>query len=232
MNVRLLIRTGLFCASSMLVAATATAGGRPDYDNRSWFGHLDLGMIEPQSRTADILDSDWTLSGGAMFWPSEWPIGLNFDVGYSNPDFSGSAINALNDYVSQDPGTTGRIDDGDVQNWQATVNAVWGPGESGNGVYFTGGIGYYHFEATFTEVGLVYYPPVCDPWYWWCYPGGIGTGNIIRGRESTSEIGYNVGLGYSFEVGLMQMFVEATWHEIPTAESEINYIPITFGFRW
>lgn len=226
------LRAGAVCAALLLTTSAAQAGGRPDYDSRSWFGHLDLGMIEPQSRTADILDSDWTLSGGATFWPSDWPVGLMFDVGYTDLDLTASAINALNDAASQDPNTTGYIDDGDVRTLQLTVNAIWGPGESSQGVYFTGGLGYYHLKAKVSEVGLVYYPPFCDPWFWWCYPGGIGSANIIRGEESTGEIGYNLGIGYSFDVGVSQMFIELSYHEIPTANTEMTYMPITFGWRW
>ena len=223
---------GMLCAASILAAGPAAAGGRPDYDSRSWFGHFGGGWIEPQSRTSDAFDSDFTLRGGAMFWPANSPVGLNIDFAWSELDLSSEAISRLNDYVGMNPDTTGSIDDGDMRNLQLTFNAVWGPGDSSQGVYLTGGVGYYHLETTLTEAGLVYYPPYCDPWFWWCYPGGIGPGNIIRGHDTSSEIGYNVGIGYTFDVGVNQMFIEASYHSISTELSDIEYVPITFGFRW
>ncbi|MGW8367653.1 MAG: hypothetical protein ACWGPN_03105 [Gammaproteobacteria bacterium] len=229
---RSLALAGALCAASILAAGHAVAGGRPDYQTRSWFGHFGGGWMEPQSDSADIIDSDWTLRGGAMFWPVNSPVGLNIDFAYSNPDLTAETIRRLNDYVSSNPDTTGRIDNGDVQNLQLTFNAVWGPGDSSRGIYLTGGVGYYRLETTVGQVGLVYYPPICDPYYWWCYPGGIGPGNIIRGRQTNSEIGYNLGIGYTFEVGVNQMFVEATYHSVSTEFSSLDYIPITFGIRW
>ena len=167
-----------------------------------------------------------------MFWPASSPVGLNIDFGFSRLDLSSEAISRLNDYADQSPDTTGNIDDGDLRNLKLTFNAVWGPGDSSQGVYLTGGIGYYQLEATVSEVGLVYYPPFCDPWFWWCYPGGIGSGNIIRGHDTKTEFGLNVGIGYTFDVGVSQMFIEATYHDVSLDNTDFNYIPITFGFRW
>jgi opacity protein-like surface antigen len=94
-------------------------------------------------------------------------------------------------------------------------------------------VGAYWLDATVTETGLVYYPPFCDPWYWWwCYPGGVGTGSIIRGSESSTEVGWNAGLGYDFAAGDGKVFIEAKYHYIMTDSEDFYYLPVMIGFRW
>ena len=84
------------------------------------------------------------------------------------------------------------------------------------------------------ENGLVYYPPVCDPWFWWCYPGGVGPGSIVVASQSTTEFGWNVGLGWAWEVNISgsQVFLEARYHSIDTTRASTEYLPLTIGFRW
>lgn len=226
------IRACVVCVSALLTT-TAGAGARPDDTSRDWFGFFNLGWAFPQSDTSDVLDDDWTLSGGAMYWPSDWPVGLVFEAAWSELDVSSSAIGAINDAIESDPNNDGRIDGGDLETWQLTANAIWGPGGD-NGFFLTGGVGAYHLSGVLTQTGLVYYPPFCDPWYWWwCFPGGVGTGNIVRGSASSTEFGWNVGLGYAFPIRNGQVFIEAKYHEINTDNSRnVSYLPVTIGMRF
>jgi hypothetical protein len=206
-----------------LICATAVAGGRPSDTRRSWFGGVAGGWTLPQGDSDDVLDGDLTIGAGALYWPSTWPVGIQLEGAYANFDVKNDVIAAINDAVAQDPFNSGRIDDGEVESWQFTANAVWGPGDEDNGLYLTAGIGVYRLEATLTEDGLVYYPPTCDPWFWWwCYPGGFGQGAIVRDRDSTTEVGWNAGLGYSFESGGGALFVEAKYHSIDTRGPELS----------
>jgi hypothetical protein len=214
-------------------AGAAWAGGRPADSTRSWFGNIYTGWAFPEGDASDFLDDDWTLGGGVLFWPSDWPIGIEAEVSYVRFDFSGEAIAAINDAIDADPANDGQVDDGDIESWEFVLNGIWGPGNPGNGFYVSGGVGVYWLDATLTQTGLVYYPPICDPWYWWwCYPGGVGPGSFVVGDESTTEFGWNVGLGYDFPAGDGTLFIEAKYQYITTDSDDLYYIPVTIGFRW
>jgi len=220
--------------SALFVTATAEAGGRPDNSSRSWFGHVNAGYAFASGDSGDFLDDDWTFGGGAMYWPSDWPVGISVDLNYFEMDLSSAALRQINDAIDQDPSNDGDITGGDVENWQLAVNAIWSLGQdTANGFYLTGGISYNDLTGRISETGLVYYPPICDPYYWWwCFPGGVGPGQIVVGKRSTEEFGWNVGVGYSFDSYNGQFFVEARYQQIQVGEEDLEYIPLTFGFRW
>lgn len=230
-NTQALVVAALF---TLALGADAYAGGRPDSSNRSWFGHIDGGYAFATGDTADFLDDDWSIGGGAIYWPSDWPIGIAFDLNYWQMDLSGSAIDRINEIIDQDPNNEGDITGGDVEAWQFGVNAIWSLGpDTASGFYLTGGISYNDLTGRITETGLVYYPPICDPWYWWwCVPGGVGPGNIVVGKQSSEEFGWNLGAGYSFDTRSGQFFIEARYQQIDVGEESLEYIPLMFGFRW
>jgi hypothetical protein len=222
------------CAAISMMSSQAWAGGRPPGETQNWFGYLQGGYGFAEGDTRDNLDDGWTLSGGAMFWPVNWPVGLDFGLGYADFDLSSNSIQQINDAVATDPSNSGQITGGDVTSWQLTVNATWGPGRHDNGLYVTAGVGAYYLTGRTTSTGLVYYPPVCDPWYWWwCYSGGVGPGTVVTGKETSTQFGANVGIGGSFAVGDGQLFVEAKYTMVNTERSQdLTFLPVTVGFRW
>ena len=220
-------------AALCLVSSSALAGGRPDGSSRDWFGFISGGYAFADGKLGDIVDDDWTIGGGAMYWPSEWPVGISIEAAWVDFDFSNAALNALNDAIDADPNNSGSVTGGGAQTWQLGVNGTWSLGEaSANGFYLTGGVGWYHVDASLTQDGLVYYPPVCSPWYWWCLPGGVGPGTFLVGSETSDNFGWNLGLGYSFRTSSGQVFVEAKYVQIQTSNENSEYIPLTIGFRW
>jgi len=227
----MLVAIALVCAST-----TVWAGGRPDKPYKNWFGHVGTGYVFVQGDTSDFLDDDWYLHGGATYWPSEWPVGVEIDLGYSNLGISRQTIDRINDIISQDPNNNGTVDGGDFDVWQLTFNGVWGPGKTdGTGFFVTGGVGVYYLEGTLNERGLVYYPPYCDPWWpWYCYPGGVGEGKFIRAKETTTEFGWNAGVGFGLEVGASgsQLVFEARYHDVSTNGVSLTYVPVTVAYRW
>ncbi|HEU4618937.1 MAG TPA: outer membrane beta-barrel protein [Gammaproteobacteria bacterium] len=230
---RTVARIVISCAAVSAFAAPSFAGGRPEGRTQKWFGHVSGGYGFAEGDTSDNLDDSWMISGGATYWPADWPVGLSLELGYADFDLSDASIDKINQAIALDPNNGGRIDDGDVSIWKGTINAIWGPGSHDNGVYLTGGIGAYHLEGTITQTGLVYYPPFCDPWYWWwCFPGGVGTGAIVKGKDSTTEFGWNLGVGYSFPAGDGQLFLEAKYTSINTDGSDVTFLPLSIGFRW
>lgn len=225
------------CWALLLTAFISTevhAGGRPDASYRSWFGQINGGYAFGSGDTSDFLDDDWTFGGGAIYWPSDWPVGIALDVNWLRMDLSSQAINAINEIIDSDPGNDGSISGGDVENWQFGLNAIWslGPSQS-EGFYLTGGISWNSVTGTVTDTGLVYYPPICDPWYWWwCLPGGVGPGTIIVGERSTDEFGWNVGLGFSFPATGGRGYAELRYERIEFDNGSIDYIPLVIGYRW
>lgn len=213
------------------VGADAHAGGRPDDSRRSWFGHLNAGYLFASGETADFLDDDWTIGGGAMYWPSAWPVGIKLDVNWWRMDMSSEAIQAINDAIQEDPNNTGQVTGGDFETWQFGLNAIWSLGaDQSNGLYLTGGISYNDVTGRLLDTGLVYYPPVCNPWWWWCLPGGVGPGTFIRGEASSQEFGWNVGVGFGFADGAG--FTELRYERIEFENTSLEYIPLTVGFRF
>jgi opacity protein-like surface antigen len=226
-----------FIATALLAAfvSPANAGGRPDGTSRSWFGQIGTGWAFPTGDSGDFLDDDWTIGGGAMYWPSDWAIGIALDVNYAEFDLSSQAISDINDIINQDPANEGQITGGSVENWQFALSGIWSLGpQTDSGLYLTGGISWNRLTGRVTDTGLVYYPPICDPWYWWwCIPGGVGPGTIIVGKRDSDEFGWNIGAGYSWKtMSGGKIFVEARYQQITVGDDNLDYIPLTVGYRF
>lgn len=221
-----------FSVAALLTAGVATAQPRPDKSWKNWFGHIDASYTIPQGDAGDVLDDGYSISGGASYQPEGSKLGLVLDLDYTELDISNSAIAAINDAID-DTGDDGRLTGGDMTIWSLTVNGTWSPSTSGQGFYVIAGIGAYNYKAQVTETGLIAYPPICDPWFWWCVPGGVGTGAINAGSDSGTEFGWNAGLGWAFQVGGgSQIFIETRFHSVDTSPLATDYLPLTIGYRW
>ncbi|MDX1384958.1 MAG: outer membrane beta-barrel protein [Thermoanaerobaculia bacterium] len=213
-------------------ATVASAQPRPDKDWKNWFGHVKGSFTLPQADAGDVLDDGWSLSGGATYWPETWPLGLVIELDYSEFDISNSTLRRLNNALDA-LGGEGSITGGDLDSWSLTFSGTWSPSDSGSGFYLIGGVGVHDVDSRVTEDGLVWYPPICDPWFWWCYPGGVGPGSIVVGSRSSTEVGFNFGLGWAFDVGLgSQFFVETRYYRIETDPRPTEYLPLSVGYRW
>lgn len=232
MNQKVLVALVCFVVSAVLPGNEAHAGGRPDNTTRNWFGQINGGYAFTTGTTSDFVDDDWTIGGGAMYWPSSWPIGVGLDINYWSMDLSSGAVQAINDLIEQDPNNDGRVTGGDFENWQFALNGTWSLGEDqAKGPYVVGGISWNSVTARTFDNGLVYYPPFCDPWLWWCVPGGIGPGTFVNGETSADEVGWNLGLGYAFG-NTGQGFLELRYQRIEFEGEAFEYVPLTIGFRW
>jgi hypothetical protein len=88
-------------------------------------------------------------------------------------------------------------------------------------------------EAQVTNTQLVYYPPICDPWWGWCVPGGVGPGTVIVGKDKTNEFAWSAGLGVDFELGGgSKLYLEAKWHSVETPRASTEFVPFVIGFRF
>lgn len=215
---------------------SSTFAGRPDKSWKSWFGNVAGGWAYPQSDLGDVAHSDFWLEGGATYWPDDWAVGIDLDLGYTKFDIQGSVIEQINEAIEDaNPGTDSDITGIDIENWSTTADIIWGPKTGGSvSFYLKAGVGAYYLKGRTKANGLIYYPPACGGyWYWWCVPGGVAPGTVVTGSESSTEWGYNGGIGVTFEVGTgSQIYLEATYHSIQTDRTNTEYMPVVVGYRW
>lgn len=223
----------VFLATALL-GTTALAGGRPDDSYRNWFGHAAAGVDFAAGDFADVVDDAFAIRGGATYWPSDKPYGIQLEVAYSKHDFSSSAIRAINDAIQDIDPQLGSVSGGDVDDWSFSISAIWSLGPStSTGPYLTAGLGLDRVEASITDDGLVYYPPICDPWWWWCVPGGVGPGTVVVASEDSTELSWTLGAGYAFRMGGRSLvFLEARYKSVQTDPETTQVIPLLVGIRW
>lgn len=86
--------------------------------------------------------------------------------------------------------------------WSITANAVLAP--TASPLYFIGGLGFYSTDITGEGVDV----------------------------ENESDLGFNLGAGFSLPLTGFSTFIEGRWHSINTEGDNISYIPIVFGIRF
>ena len=212
-------------------AGPTEAGARPDKEWKDVFGHFSAGIMLPEGDLDGIIEGATWINGGVLYWPSDWAVGLEIDLGYVSSDFEESVIRSINDQLM--PGQ-GSITGGDVDMWSTSANLVWGPDTSGSvGFYLIGGVGFDFIDAKLTDDALIYYPPICDPWFWWCIPGGVGPGTVAVFQRDTTEFGWNAGVGLTFETKSgSEIFLEARYKSYDTSPHSTEILPVTVGVRW
>jgi opacity protein-like surface antigen len=211
----------LLVIAGLLGAAPAEAQFEKDW--RSWYGQLGIGYSLPQADAGDAIEDDLWWTGGVTYYPGDWPVGIMAELAYSNYGIRSDVLEPIELPDS-------RIE-GDVTVWSLTASAVWSPRLSDSaGFYAVGGFGVYRLEATLSAPGY-FSGAACDPWLWWCDPG-IVPGEAILAGESTTEFGFNLGVGVTFEVGLSsEIYLEARYHSIGTPETT-ELLPLVVGYRW
>ena len=110
--------------------------------------------------------------------------------------------------------------------------------------YFLAGPGVYYRSANVTTPGVGWIPPYCDPWWYYCYPGGFVPVDQVVGSRSETDFGINFGAGVNVKLGESntQFYVEFRYHyvwgktyDLPdgtTQSSTGQYLPILFGFKF
>jgi len=205
-----------FIAAGLLLMGVPAAAQTTD---RDWTGHLGLGYSFGQGTYQDAVEDDWLLTGGAVYKPKTWPVGLFFDLTYSNHDIEQDVLNAL------------AVDDGDIDNFSIAGGAQFAAPTKGKvGFYFKAGISEHFLDVDLTEPGIVT-GVVCDPWWWWCVPAA-GVGDVVVESESTWRFGYNTGIGINFGLAnRTQFYLEARYNWI-NLEKTVAYVPVIIGWRW
>ena len=111
------------------------------------------------------------------------------------------------DYFSQIPGV-GNID-GDFSMFNFIANAVFPFGDAASTArpFVIGGLGLYRLKAS-------------------------ADFNGIDISDSQTKFGLNLGGGFTFNLSGFETFVEARYHTVFTEDSNTNFIPISFGFKF
>ncbi len=213
-------------------ALVSTEAGRPDKNWKAWFPQISIGYSDTHQDLAGVFDDGWQIAGGATYWPEAWPIGLNMELAYSDYSVRNDVIKEINDQLEMDD--QGRpISSGDGDIWSFTVNGMWSPKTGAVKPYLIGGIGAYRKTAALNTNAVFFVPPGCG--IYWCYPGGWVPGQAEVGSETSTDFGWNFGIGIDFEVGSngSQLFLEARYNSIDVSASrKAAYIPISLGYRW
>jgi opacity protein-like surface antigen len=109
-------------------------------------------------------------------------------------------------------------------------------------VYFMAGMGVYYRPVKVTTPALGYVPGYCDPFWYYCSPGGYVPVDKIVGSRSSTDFGYNIGGGVNFRLGeSASAYVEMRYHYIWGPKYEVSgtsydsnsaFFPLTFGIRF
>jgi len=170
---------------------------------------IGAGFTNSVGGTATQLSNGWNIGAGAGYNFSPY-LGAKLDLAYSSMDISGSTL--LNIGV---PG-------GDVHVFTATVDPVVHLTPKRHfDLYLTGGGGLFHIYQEFSQpvAGVA---NVFNPFF----------GDLVS-SYSVNKPGFDVGGGVAFGVrGHGKVFAEAKWDHGFLSGAHIDYLPISFGFRW
>lgn len=127
----------------------------------------------------------------------------------------------------------------------AAFSLVFKPKTDGSAKpYVIAGPGIYYRPVDVTTPGVGYVPGYCNPWWYWCYPGGWVPVDYIVGERSSTDVGFNFGGGVDFRLtDAASMYIEARYHYIwgPEVKDQGGksygkatgqFLPIIVGFRF
>jgi opacity protein-like surface antigen len=191
----------------------------------------------------NYLGNGYNFNLGATIWATP-SIGIQAE--YS---FNGMGQKHIVDLpVTPGPGTGTAISQpfyGDMNMQYGDFNLVFRPAVQGKAhPYLVAGLGVYYRPMKITTPGVGYVPGYCNPWWYYCVPGGyVPVENVIASRSST-DMGIDFGGGVNVKLGESAAFyVEARYHYIwgpsitnpstsTTTKANGQFFPITFGFRF
>jgi hypothetical protein len=181
--------------------------------------NIGAGFTTPVGSTGSQLDTGWNVRGGA---------GVNFN------SHLGANINLGFDDLSISSGTLASfgVPGGSVHVFSATLDPIvhLTPHHRVD-FYVTGGGGEFHWYQQFTSpttaiVGA--YNP-----FFGFYNAAVPATQILS-SYSVNKPGFDIGAGVAFGApgGHGKFFAEARYDHIFMTNSHVDYIPVTFGFRW
>jgi hypothetical protein len=219
-------------AAVLLLVAPAFAQDKPVEFNAGF------GATFPVSNLKNDFDAGWNGEFGVTFFVKP-TVGLQAEYGYHHMNGPERTFPDLT------PGATGSVlIESNHHMHIGTFNLVVRSHSRGAvGGYFLVGPGVYQrtIQLTTPSVGFI---TVCDPYWLICYPAAVSTDAIVGDRSST-DFGMNFGGGITFGHEA-KFYMEFRYHYVwgpkiaavgtPAASggtsTNVQYFPITFGFRF
>jgi opacity protein-like surface antigen len=205
---------------------------------------------------------NFNIGGGYTFALSEvrnhLGDGYNFNIGLwfnikptiaFQADYSFNGLGSKQIDVPVAPGEGGTATPqpfyADMNMQYGNFNLVFKPAtESAAKPYIIAGFGVYYRPIKVTTPSVGYIPPYCDPWWYYCWPGGLVPVDKIVASKSSTDFGIDVGGGVNFKVAdSASLFFEMRYHyiwgpEVKDATGKSygkangQFLPITFGVRF
>jgi hypothetical protein len=195
-----------------------TAGMLAAQEGPSFTASIGGGFTQGVGNTGRNLDTGWNIRGGAGLNFNPY-VGAMLDLGYDHMGINSSTLANIG------------VPGGNVQIFSATIDPVVHVNPHGHfDVYLTGGGGLFHWYQEFTQptVAIV---PAFNPFFGF-YSAAVPTNQILS-SYSVNRPGFDVGAGIAFGTRRHgKIFAEARYDHIYMEHSHVDYIPVTFGFRW
>ncbi|HEV2395890.1 MAG TPA: hypothetical protein VGS27_02965 [Candidatus Sulfotelmatobacter sp.] len=119
-----------------------------------------------------------------------------------------------------------------------TANYRYEPHGRLHSMYFIGGGGWYHRNATVKQHPSIGSGVPCEPaWLWWGYScnSGVVVAGLAPPRYTSNTLGVNGGFGFTFplhEERGDRFYVETRYHYAPSRIFNTQVLDITLGFRY
>jgi hypothetical protein len=214
-----------FGLTALAVVAMAAAMPANAQDKKEIQGYVAAGYSEPLGDAGKFVNGGWNISGGAVLRPNpSKPFAIRFDLGYTRFEASSSTIRS----IQGQPGSA-IVNGGYMSLGNLTVDGLYEFGGHGKVGGFVGvGIGGMRRYAALTSTygGGGYY---CDPWTGFCYNTG---GAAIVDDTSLTKMQYEAVAGITFAVGSGDLYLEARYRWMLSADPTTEDVPILIGYRF
>jgi hypothetical protein len=178
------------------------------------------GFTTPVGGNGRYLDLGWNVGGGVGYNFSQH-AGVKLNLGFNSMGINSSTLSSV--------GAPG----GNVNMFSATIDPVVhvSPAASKVDFYLTGGGGLYHRYQNFTQPTVVTTAEFLP--FFGFFPVQFGANQVIASYTETKP-GFDVGAGMAIGAhGNGKFFMEAKWHHMfMNNGAHMDYIPVTFGFRF
>ena len=176
------------------------------------------GFTQTVGNTGRNLDNGWNIQGG-LGYNFNSHIGALVDVGFHDMGINSSTLNNLG------------VPGGDVRIFQATLDPIVHlTPKSHFDLYVTGGGGLYHRYQEFTAPTVATLTGF-DPFFGF-FPVQVAANQVIA-SSSVNKPGIDVGAGVAIGTKWHgKVYAEARYNRIFMGNMHMDYVPVSFGFRW
>jgi hypothetical protein len=185
---------------------------------RFTFG-LGGGFTQPVGHTGTLIDDGWNVQGSGGFNFSPY-FGAMIDLTYNSMGINSNTLANI--------GFPG----GGIHVFSATLDPIVHlTPHSHFDVYVTGGGGIYHYNQDFTQPGVATLTAF-NPFFGGFFPVAVPTTDILSSytvNKPGIDVGAGIALGSKWHG---KFFAEARYDRIFMGNFHVDYVPVTFGFRW